>query len=110
MNDVPARMSTSTPAIPPVDCQRFLIHLLLDGILNEDFHFTPFSTISYLVPGLRANNVLAGKISVFMDLASEVGSVNVVLKASQRPELYDASAQRCTFKIRNICVENNSYK
>ena len=73
VNDVPVRMSPSKPAIALVDCQRFLIHLLLDGVLNEDFHFTPFSTISYLVPGLRANNVLAGKVSVFMDLSSEVG-------------------------------------
>lgn len=68
------RVSTSVPAIALVDCQRFLIHLLLDGILNEDFHFTPYTTISYLVPGLRANNVLAGKVSVSMELSSFVSS------------------------------------
>ena len=68
------RVSTSVPAIARVDCQRFLVHLLLDGILNEDFHFTPYATISYLVPGLRANNVLAGKVSVSMELSSFVSS------------------------------------
>lgn len=26
-------------------------HLLIDGFLKEDFHFTPYSTISYIVPG-----------------------------------------------------------
>lgn len=28
--------------------------LLLDGYLKEDFHFTPYSTISYIVPGPKA--------------------------------------------------------
>lgn len=65
VKDIPA------PTITSVDCQRFLIHLILDGILSEDFHFTPFSTISYLVPGLRTNNVLAGKISVSMVLSNQ---------------------------------------
>lgn len=54
------------PDLSAVDCQRFLIHLLLGEILNEDFHFTPYSTISYLVPGLRADNVLNGNITVKM--------------------------------------------
>ncbi len=31
--------------------ERLLLALLLDGRLREDFAFTPYSTISYLVPG-----------------------------------------------------------
>ena len=68
VKDIPA------PELTSIDCQRFLIQLILDGILNEDFHFTPFSTISYLVPGLRANNILAGKVSVSMVLSSETST------------------------------------
>lgn len=26
--------------------------LLIDGFLKEDFHFTPYSTLSYIVPGV----------------------------------------------------------
>ena len=26
--------------------------LLIDGFLKEDFHFTPYSTLSYIVPGM----------------------------------------------------------
>ena len=31
--------------------QRTIIHMLKNDYLREDFHFTPYSTISYLVPG-----------------------------------------------------------
>ncbi|KRZ97836.1 putative ATP-dependent DNA helicase Q1 [Trichinella sp. T8] len=30
-----------------------LVHMLLEGYLKEAFHFTPYSIISYLIPGLR---------------------------------------------------------
>ncbi len=29
------------------------MHLVLEGYLKEDFHFTPYSTITYLVAGPR---------------------------------------------------------
>ena len=29
--------------------------LLIDGYLREDFHYTPYSTISYVLPGNRQN-------------------------------------------------------
>lgn len=32
-------------------CETVLAHLLLEGYLKEDFHFTPYNTISYLLPG-----------------------------------------------------------
>ncbi|ESN99050.1 hypothetical protein HELRODRAFT_162528 [Helobdella robusta] len=37
--------------------ERILIHLLLEGYLREDFHFTPYNTISYLLPGSRSDDV-----------------------------------------------------
>ncbi|MCL4125051.1 UNVERIFIED_CONTAM: hypothetical protein GTU68_016555 [Idotea baltica] len=32
---------------------------MVDGFLREDFHFTPYSTISYLIPGHKADAGLA---------------------------------------------------
>lgn len=29
-----------------------IAHLIIDGYLKEDFHFTPYSTISYIAPGM----------------------------------------------------------
>ncbi|XP_078617641.1 ATP-dependent DNA helicase Q1-like [Branchiostoma floridae x Branchiostoma japonicum] len=34
--------------------ERVITHMLLEGYLREDYHFTPYSTISYLVPGSRS--------------------------------------------------------
>merc|ERR1719342_538067 len=33
--------------------ESLVAHLTVEGHLKEDFHFTPYSTISYLVPGQR---------------------------------------------------------
>lgn len=33
--------------------ESLVAHLTIEGHLKEDFHFTPYSTISYLVPGQR---------------------------------------------------------
>lgn len=33
------------------DAEKVLIHLLLEGYIREDFHFTPYNTISYVLPG-----------------------------------------------------------
>ena len=32
--------------------ERVIVHLLLNGFLREDFHFTPYNTISYILPGM----------------------------------------------------------
>merc|ERR1712227_117262 len=34
--------------------ETIVAHLTVEGYIKEDFHFTPYSTISYLVPGYRA--------------------------------------------------------
>lgn len=35
------------------DVEMVVCHLIIEGYLKEDFHFTPYSTISYLLPGRR---------------------------------------------------------
>ncbi|XP_045129129.1 ATP-dependent DNA helicase Q1-like isoform X2 [Portunus trituberculatus] len=34
--------------------ESIVAYLLVDGFLKEDFHFTPYSTLSYIVPGPKA--------------------------------------------------------
>lgn len=34
------------------DLEVVLVKMILDGYLREDFHFTPYSTISYMTPGM----------------------------------------------------------
>ncbi|XP_041472757.1 ATP-dependent DNA helicase Q1-like [Lytechinus variegatus] len=37
-----------------LDYGYLIAHFLLEGYLREDFHFTPYNTISYIIPGPKA--------------------------------------------------------
>ncbi|XP_052797318.1 ATP-dependent DNA helicase Q1-like [Mya arenaria] len=45
-----------------------LTHMLLKQYLREDFHFTPYSTISYIIPGRKANLLCTGVDTVHIEL------------------------------------------
>ena len=57
-----------SPDLSREDCERVIVHLLLEGVLREDFHFTPYSTISYVLPGSKARVVQSGAKRIFMNL------------------------------------------
>ncbi|CAG0900156.1 unnamed protein product [Darwinula stevensoni] len=42
-------------------CERVIAHLLIEGYLQEDFHFTPYNTISYILPGGMRNGTTEGE-------------------------------------------------
>ncbi|EDO32632.1 predicted protein, partial [Nematostella vectensis] len=44
----------SAPSLTPSECERVVVHLVVEGVLREEFHFTPYSTISYIVKGANA--------------------------------------------------------
>ncbi|XP_071830405.1 uncharacterized protein [Apostichopus japonicus] len=48
---------TGTRKLSKSTYQDIILHLLLEGYLKEDFHFTPYSTISYICLGPRAHRV-----------------------------------------------------
>ena len=45
-------------------CERILVHAILEDVLKEEFHFTPYSTISYIGLGRKAEGVKAGTVKV----------------------------------------------
>lgn len=55
------------PDLSREDCERVVVYLLLEGVLREDFHFTPYSTISYILAGPNAKLVQKPGKQVFMD-------------------------------------------
>ena len=60
--------SRSTHAQRTVEkCERILIHALLEGVLKEEFHFTPYSTISYIGLGRKADAVRRGLLKVTVE-------------------------------------------
>ena len=64
------------PDLSREDCERVIVDLLLEGVLREDFHFTPYTTISYLLPGPKAELVHAGK-RLLMDFREDSGLIKV---------------------------------
>lgn len=48
-----------------------LAHLLVTGYLQEDFHFTPYSTISYLKRGPKAAAAMSDKHNIIMHISGK---------------------------------------
>lgn len=46
------------------DCENILLEAVLAGVLKEEFHFTPYSTISYIGVGQKAGAVRRGTAKV----------------------------------------------
>lgn len=65
-----------SPSLSVEKCERILVHALLEGVLKEDFHFTPYSTISYVGLGRKASAVKKGLLKITMKSVTEkpVGS------------------------------------
>ena len=60
--------SKTKPSV--IKLERILIHCLLENILKEYFHFTPYNTISYIVTGRRATAVRSNRVRVTRDTSA----------------------------------------
>lgn len=65
------------PDLSREDCERVVVYLLLEGVLREDFHFTPYSTISSLLTGPKARLVQKAGKKIFMDFRVDSRSKKV---------------------------------
>lgn len=72
------------PDLSREDCERVIIHLLLEGVLREDFHFTPYSTISYVLPGSKARVVQSGTKRIFMNFRTNSPQKKIKKKTRKR--------------------------
>ena len=71
--------------------EHVIANLLIDGHLKEDFHFTPYNTISYILPG---NVPLKSEIMLKIPSNStKSGTQNkgVKRKKSSTPKIIDVS-------------------
>ncbi|XP_033751824.1 ATP-dependent DNA helicase Q1-like [Pecten maximus] len=55
------------PNISRDKLERILAHLLLNGYIKEDFHFTAYSTISYIVAGSKSRLLQSGSSKIGME-------------------------------------------
>ena len=51
-----------------IDLQRLILQMIMEQYLKEDFHFTPYSTICYVVPGAKARYVHEDHCQIPLDL------------------------------------------
>ncbi|XP_018495859.2 putative ATP-dependent DNA helicase Q1 [Galendromus occidentalis] len=56
-----------TKSLPKAQFEQLVAWCLCQGFLEEKYHFTPYSTIPFLVSGSKMNGVVAGKASVEME-------------------------------------------
>ncbi|XP_046543863.1 ATP-dependent DNA helicase Q1-like isoform X2 [Haliotis rubra] len=61
-----------TMSISREKAERIVAYMLLHAYLKEDFHFTPYSTISYLLPGAKAGQLRSGISNIAMEFESKV--------------------------------------
>ena len=61
------------PTSKQLEC--VIAHCILNSIIREDYHFTPYSTISYLVLGPKAYAVKTKRLSVTLETLSKPGDV-----------------------------------
>lgn len=50
-----------------IDVQRLILQMIIDQYLKEDFHFTPYSTVCYIVPGAKASLLRNGHCEIMLD-------------------------------------------
>lgn len=64
-------------------CESLVLHMLGLGILSDDFHFTAFSIVHYVVTGARAHSLESGKITVTFEIASSESKASRVSSAAK---------------------------
>ena len=51
-----------------IDVQRLILKLLIEQYLKEDFRFTAYTTICYIVPGPKANQIRNSNCQILLDM------------------------------------------
>ena len=75
-----------TPKYNRQTCEAVVAFLLTDGFLKEDFHFTPYSTISYIVAGAKVVLRSNGKIGkdIYYQIPQSTGNPSKAKKKSSQ--------------------------
>lgn len=67
-------------------CERFVLRLLGLGVLSDDFHFTAFSVIHYVVTGVRAHAVESGRLEITLEVPDAEAQGAADSAATSSPE------------------------
>jgi ATP-dependent DNA helicase Q1 len=51
-----------------IDIQRLILQLIIDQYLKEDFHFTPYNTVCYVITGPKSRYIYDTNCQILMDM------------------------------------------
>uniref|UniRef100_A0A2C9JYD4 ATP-dependent DNA helicase n=1 Tax=Biomphalaria glabrata TaxID=6526 RepID=A0A2C9JYD4_BIOGL len=79
--------SIAAPSLAKDQAERIVAQLVVEGYLREDFHFTAYSTICYIIPGPKAKLLRNGGVKVEIDFvqACDQSSKKIVKDGSAAP-------------------------
>lgn len=95
------KFSNPRPTVKKLEL--ILSHCLMNGIIQEDYHFTPFNTISYIVLGPKAYAIKTKRLSVVLE--SAVFSSLDVAVAYPIGKVYPCSSGSSLLETVTNCVE-----
>lgn len=77
--------------------ERILLHAIVEGVLKEEFHFTPYSTISYIGIGRKAAGIRRGTVTMTLQrlVAQTTQSVSSASVSSHKEGLYSEAISDC---------------
>lgn len=80
------------PSLVRSECEAVVGLLLVDGYLREDFHITPYATISYLLQGPRAHPGCQSTIEYDLALESQLKAKQDIAKPdNSQTQIYNRS-------------------
>ncbi|CAL1527646.1 unnamed protein product [Lymnaea stagnalis] len=96
--------SVSVPTMDKNQAERILAHMLVSGYLQEDFHFTAYSTVCYILPGPKAKLLRNNIARVCLD----VNAVGGATKSSNSASSTNLSSTSQTKSCRKLNSESSN--
>ncbi|CAI9725296.1 ATP-dependent DNA helicase Q1-like [Octopus vulgaris] len=95
------------PTLTRQTCERIIAMMLLKGYLKEDFHFTPYSTISYIMSGPKSSFITANhEVSLDFQVPSHAKDKSVLSETSSKSEV-KSSNKRTSLPVHDVDSENS---
>ena len=86
-----------TVSIPAEQCERVVVSAVLQEVLKEEFHFTAYSTISYMRLGRKVNFVKRGLVKIELSsltVSKERAAIGVHISKETEPTADDTCSSR----------------
>lgn len=90
--------------------EKILVFMLLEGYVKEDFHFTPYNTISYIECGPRAGQVASARLAVTLEKPAALSSLSRIQKRKSSPKESTSKKQKASEIVIDLSDDDFSIK